>query len=141
MDQEARAAFEIKYKYSRAFWLGIAGFQVACIVLIWSIKPAAFDLMFSSPVMDDNRVYVIIVALISIWTFCGLRKKNEFASYVLDLRDTERLTIGYLYPPMMPLSITCWGLLLALSFEYAYSFLWFAVGLLHTLRTSKAGKV
>ena len=133
MDYGAQAAFEIKYTYSRAFWLGILGLNFACIFIVWSIAPDAFDVTFSKPILDDNRVFIIVIALISISTLWGLRKKNQYASYVLDLRDTENLAIGYIYAPMMALSVTCWGLILAFHFEYPYSFLWCAVGLLAAL--------
>jgi len=133
MDKGAFAIFETKYKYSRAFWIGVSAFQVFLIIFILAVRPAVFDLTFSSRFLDDNKVFVIITALISILALWGLRRKNEFASYALNLRDSEKLVIGYLYSPCIALSITCWGTMLALYFEYPYSFLWFAMGLLGAL--------
>ncbi|MGH9947512.1 MAG: hypothetical protein ACRD6X_09945 [Pyrinomonadaceae bacterium] len=134
MNEEARNAFEIKFKYSRAFWLGITGFHIAMIVLMWIIKPAAFDVTFSSLILDENRILVVLIALVSVWVLLGLRKKDEYAAYVLDLRVSQNLlAAGYLHSSSLALSVTCWGMFLALYIDYAYSFVWFAVGLFGAL--------
>ena len=134
MKDEERAVFELKLKYSRGFWLGITSFHIVMVVLMWIIRPHAFDLTFSSLVLDENRVFVVLIALVTLWVSFGLRKKNEYAGYVLDVRGNENLlAAGYLYSPMLAFSITCWEMVLALYLDYSYSFVWFAVGLLGSL--------
>ncbi len=132
-DKRASEAFESRFKNARIIWVAMTGFSVACAAIVLSTTPTRPDLTFSSPILDDNRVFVTLIVFLSISTLLGLRKKDEYASYVLDLHDTERLAIGYFFPHLIGLSIFCWGILLTSYFEYPYSFIWYVVGLLCAL--------
>lgn len=134
MNTEERTAFEVKFKYARAFWLGFASFHLVLIMLMWITEPSAFNVTFTEPILGENRIFVGLIALATVWVLFGLRRKNEYAANILDLKSGENLlAAGYLQSPMLALSVSSWGVVLAMYFEYAYSFIWFVIGFLSCL--------
>ncbi len=122
---------EQQYRTSVIIWAMLLMSQFIFLVLIYVIKPEVFKFDFSKPLLSENSMLIIAVALISISNFAiSFVLKKKYLDQAIAEQKTALVQTAMIIGCALCESISLFGLLLVFFEGYQYFFLWFALAIL-----------
>ena len=122
---------EQQYRTLVIIWAVLLMSQFIFLVLIYIIKPEVFKFDFSKPLISENSMLIIALALISISNFAiSFVLKKKYLDQAVAEQKTALVQTAMIIGCALCESISLFGLLLVFIEGYQYFFLWFALAIL-----------
>lgn len=132
--QNSTIKAEQAYTTIMILWFSQVISQVVMAFIIWYVKPELYQFDFTRPIVDRNFTIVAVLGLLAVALFAGsfvLRKMYLLQSVVN--QKVALVQTAVLVGCALCEATTLFGVLLGLSFNYAYFFLFIAFGIFATL--------
>lgn len=129
--QNEKINAEGAYKTLVILWFALLMSQVMFLVVIFFSKPEVFRFDITKPILGENAVIVIVLAILALANF-GLSfvmKKRSYEQAVTE-QKIALVQTGLIIACALCEAISLLGLMLAFAFSYQYFFVWFALGIL-----------
>ena len=126
---------EVSVAYRTLFilWVSFAGFQIFLFLLTWISEPESFNLTASKTFLGDNALLILFISLESVYALViSIRWHSKYIKKAVAEQKPEYVQTAMIIGAALAMSVSLWGVFLALAFEYAYSFIWMIVGFVAT---------
>ena len=115
-------------------WLALFVSQFVFLFVVYFIEPKAFEFDFSKPILDQNRIIIVIFAAAAIFnTFLSVILKKRFLDQSVKDQNVAFVQTAMIVGCALCETVTLFGLMLAFIAQYQYFFAWFALGMLGML--------
>jgi F0F1-type ATP synthase membrane subunit c/vacuolar-type H+-ATPase subunit K len=122
---------EQSYRTLILIWFALLNSQLILLLVLYFAKPEIFRFDFSKPLLGENSVMVIVLAVLAVSTFLlsfVLRKK--FFNQAITEQKMELVQTAVIIGCSLCEAISLFGFVLVFILNYQYFFLWFALGIL-----------
>jgi hypothetical protein len=122
------------YRTLVILWLALLVSQALLLVVIYFAKPEIYKFDFSKPLLGENALMIIVLALVSIFNLVlsfALRKK--LLNQATTGQNVAFVATAVIVGCALCEAISLFGVVLVFAFSYQYFFLWFALGILGTI--------
>jgi hypothetical protein len=122
---------EQAYQTLVIIWAALFMSQILFLVLIYFVKPEVFRFDFSKPLLGQNTILVIVLALLAVSNF-GLSFifKRKYLDKAISEQMAGPVQTAMILGCALCESISLFGLLLVFLEGYQYFFLFFALAIL-----------
>ena len=117
---------EFQYRSSLILWSAFLFSQSTFFMILYFAKPDLFKFDFTKPLLGENFVVVAALAFMAmINLFISLFLKMQAVNNAIEEQNPKLLQQGLIIGCAFCESISIFGLVLAIGFDYQYFFLWF----------------
>lgn len=125
---------EPAYKTLVIIWSALLASQILLLGLIYMSKPELFNFDFSQPLLGENTIVVIVVALLGLHgLFLSLKCSSKYLKLAITDQKPELVQQTLITSVALSESVSLWGVFLAFAFDYQYFFVWMIAGFLATV--------
>lgn len=130
--QSENSGIENQYKTLSILWFALLASQFMFLVVIFFVKPEAFNFDFKQPISGgESSVIVIALAGLGVMLFfMSFVFKFKFLKQSVDEQNPALVQTATIVACALCEAATLFGLVLAFAFAYQYFFLWFVLGIL-----------
>ena len=130
---EHRLDVSASYQTLVAIWASILISQVLLFGLIYLTSPELFELDPSKPMLGENPMFVLLIAVESALSLViSIIKSGDYVKQAVDEQKTEHVQTALIIGVALTTSVSLWGVFLAVAFDYQYFFIWMTVGFVAT---------
>lgn len=129
--QNEKINVEQTYRILVVIWAALLMSQFLFLVVIYFTKPEVFRFDFSKPLLGEDAVFVIALAVVSISNFAvSFVFKKKFLNQAVAEQKIHFVQTAMIIGCALCESISLFGLLLVFLQSYQYFFLFFALAIL-----------
>ena len=112
-------------------WFALLNSQLLLLVVLYFTRPEIFRFNFSKPLLDENSVMVIVLAVLAVSTFLlSIVLRRRFLNQAISEQKVEFVLTAIIIGCSLCEAISLFGFVLVFILNYQYFFLWFALGIL-----------
>jgi hypothetical protein len=122
------------YRTNQILWAAFLISQSLFFMVLYFAKPELFKFDFTKPLMGDNFVVVAAFGFMAILNlFIGLFLRFQGVNNAIEEQNPRQLQNALILGLAFCESISIFGLVLALGFNYQYFFLWLILAIIAML--------
>ena len=122
---------EKAYVQLMIIWFAMLVAQFIFLLVIFLVKPEVLQFDFNKPLLGNEPVIVIILALIGLINFIlSIYLSRKYINQAIEKQNPLLVQTGMIIGCALAESISLFGFVLAFAFDYQYFFLWFGLGIL-----------
>ena len=122
---------EQSYRTLMLIWFALLNSQLLLLVVLYFARPEIFRFDFSKPLLGENSVMVIVLAILAVSTFLlSFVLRSRFLNQAINEQKLELVQTALIVGCSLCEAISLFGFVLVFILNYQYFFLWFALGIL-----------
>jgi hypothetical protein len=122
---------EQSYRTLLLVWFALLNSQLLLLVVLYFVRPEIFRFDFSRPLLGENSVMVIVLAVLAVSTFLlSFVLRRRFLNQAINEQKVELVQTAVIIGCSLCEAISLFGFVLVFILNYQYFFLWFALGIL-----------
>ena len=119
-----------EYRTLLLIWFVLLFSQAMFLIVIFTSKPEVFRFDFSAPIVGDNSIYIIGLAILALTNLViSFVIKKVCVEQAIAKQDIQYVRLGLIIGCAFCESVSVMGMIAAFAFSYQYFFLWFALGI------------
>lgn len=128
--QNEKINVEQAYRTLAVVWFVLLMSQGILMLFLSFVKPELFDFDFSQPLLGDDTILVLMLAIVSLSNFAiSFVFRRKYINRAIAEQNVGLIQTAMIIGCSLCEAISLFGMLLAFTSDYQYFFLFFALGI------------